>query len=235
MEIRRNERNATIAQTTQMIAHDVRKPYLTLKFALKTLKRVSDPNTLKVLQEEVLSDVERAMSSVEAMLQDIVELDNEKKPAMRPISPTKTVRDAGSSILNLNPASSFSKTNRFEHRRMISAEPEQLARVLLNLFENALQALGGQGEIRISTSEVKEGIGMVEFCVNNYGPMVPSDELEKIFLPFNTKKEKGSGLGLAIAKKIVEAHGGRTWCTSTPKDGTSFFFTIPAASELDCK
>jgi len=110
----------------------------------------------------------------------------------------------------------------------ITCSPSQVNQVLLNLVNNAVQAIDKpRGEIRISTR--REGADFVAIEVVDNGRGIPVDVLPKIFDPFFTTKEvgKGTGLGLTIAYKIVSQHGGRIDVRSEEGVGTTFTVLLP--------
>ncbi|MDL2401948.1 sensor histidine kinase [Rhizobium mayense] len=84
----------------------------------------------------------------------------------------------------------------------------RLEQVLINLFQNALEALEGrdQARVEVSARDIDES---VEVIVSDNGPGIPPAVLHSLFTPFNTSKEKGLGLGLVISKDIVADYGGR--------------------------
>ncbi|ASW09541.1 sensor histidine kinase [Rhizobium sp. 11515TR] len=84
----------------------------------------------------------------------------------------------------------------------------RLEQVLINLFQNALEALEGRDRAKVEVS-VHETSDEVEIVVSDNGPGIPAAILESLFTPFNTSKEKGLGLGLVISKDIVVDYGGR--------------------------
>ena len=84
----------------------------------------------------------------------------------------------------------------------------RLEQVLINLFQNALEALEGRDEAKVEVS-VRETSEEVEIVVSDNGPGIPAAILNSLFTPFNTSKEKGLGLGLVISKDIVVDYGGR--------------------------
>jgi signal transduction histidine kinase len=103
----------------------------------------------------------------------------------------------------------------------------QLAQVLQNLIQNAVQHLGKPtGEVVVSC---RERPGGYEFCVSDDGVGIPREDFERIFRIFQTLKPAGAttGVGLAIVKKAVEMHRGTVTLESTPGRGSSFRFTIP--------
>ena len=98
---------------------------------------------------------------------------------------------------------------------LIAAYVGELNQVWTNLIHNAVQAMGGAGEILIETA--LEG-GDVRIAIQDDGPGISADLVSRIFDPFFTTKGKGegTGLGLSIAHKIVEKHGGRIEVDSVP-------------------
>ncbi|MGY5801088.1 sensor histidine kinase [Rhizobium sp. LEGMi12c] len=84
----------------------------------------------------------------------------------------------------------------------------RLEQVLINLFQNALEALEGRDQPKVEVS-VHETSDEVEIVVSDNGPGIPAAILDSLFTPFNTSKEKGLGLGLVISKDIVVDYGGR--------------------------
>jgi len=109
------------------------------------------------------------------------------------------------------------------------ADREKLRQVLINLIENARDALGGQSAGQISVVAAGAN-GRLNVWVNDNGPGIPDDALAKIFEPFFTLKRSGTGLGLAIARRTIEAHGGRITAARTSGSGMSFRIDLPAAT-----
>ncbi|OEC94035.1 MULTISPECIES: ATP-binding protein [unclassified Rhizobium] len=98
----------------------------------------------------------------------------------------------------------------------------RLEQVLINLFQNALEALEGRDQAKVEVS-VHETSEEVEVVVSDNGPGIPAVILESLFAPFNTSKEKGLGLGLVISKDIVVDYGGRI---DVESNGNGTRFTV---------
>jgi signal transduction histidine kinase len=116
---------------------------------------------------------------------------------------------------------------------LIQADPERLQRVLRNLLDNALRHTPSGGLVRV---EVEAGRTSVQVSVNDSGPGVPDDELERIFDRFyrgerSRRREDssggGAGLGLAIARGLVQAHKGRIWAERSPLGGMAVLIWLP--------
>ena len=113
----------------------------------------------------------------------------------------------------------------------ISADSEQLFRVVLNLLSNARQALDtaktpGQKRILIEAGRTN---GMITIDISDNGPGIPVAVRDRLFQPFaGTMRQGGSGLGLAISRELIAAHGGTLVLVSTGSEGTRFRITLPA-------
>jgi two-component system NtrC family sensor kinase len=111
---------------------------------------------------------------------------------------------------------------------LVEADTNELEQVLLNLLNNARDALGHQGVIRVATGLAGDRPGWVRMTVSDTGPGIPPEVREQIFLPFFTTKPGGTGLGLAISYRIVKDHHGDLEVVSEPGAGTSFVILLPA-------
>ena len=111
---------------------------------------------------------------------------------------------------------------------LITSDTTQLQQVFLNLMNNAIDAIGKDGEINITTRYVARN-NMVAIDIADNGPGIPRELLGKIFDPFFTTKEvgKGTGLGLSISYSIVEKLGGQIRVASEVGKGTTFNILLP--------
>jgi two-component system, sporulation sensor kinase E len=113
----------------------------------------------------------------------------------------------------------------------ISFDPDQLKQIVLNLMLNALDAVAGQGTIRLCGQRARKGGLVLE--LSDDGPGISEDVKERIFEPFVTSKARGSGLGLAIVKTIMESHRGALDISSRAGDGTRVTLRFPALAAPD--
>ena len=111
--------------------------------------------------------------------------------------------------------------------------PMATAKVFINLFVNAADAIGRDGgQISIAAEPVENGlVRQVEIRVSDNGCGVPAGEVSKVFEPFYTTKDgEGTGLGLAVVWGIVDKHGGTIDLVSEQGRGTTLTIRLPAGS-----
>jgi signal transduction histidine kinase len=102
----------------------------------------------------------------------------------------------------------------------------KIRQVLLNLIQNAAEAMEDGGAVTVRASGFPEGGGIV-LAVQDDGPGIPPEQLKRVFEPFFSTKFSGTGLGLAIARSLVEQHGGTLQVDSEVGKGTNFYLILP--------
>jgi signal transduction histidine kinase len=118
----------------------------------------------------------------------------------------------------------------------LSLDAPKIDQVLNNLISNAIKFSQPQTEIIVELSTLD---GQILISVRDQGQGIPSNEIEKVFKPFektstrSTAGEKSTGLGMAIVKKIVEGHQGKIWLESALGVGTTFFIALPLSATMD--
>ena len=237
-EISRAELYRAVTATTQMLAHDVRRPFSTLRAGLDLLVGATDFSSSKAVVSRLVPEVERSMRSVNALIDDVLDAGVTSGTIdKQTVDPALIVEAVLRDTFQYTSSTDMSLIYDFSSNRMAMGNEVKIGRVLSNILGNAVQATNGKGKIWL---RLKDDGDFLEFCVGNGGSFIPAESIGKLFDPFFTKgKSAGTGLGLAIAKKIVLAHGGRIWCTSSKtaenaEGQVEFFFTIPAAVGQEC-
>jgi signal transduction histidine kinase len=110
----------------------------------------------------------------------------------------------------------------------IMADAHHLMQVFLNLVLNAVQA--GSTQLRIECKALGQEQVQIDFSDNGCG--IAEENLDKLFTPFFTTKEKGNGLGLSIIYKIIEEHHGHIMVTSKVGQGSTFSVLLPQAKSM---
>ena len=112
----------------------------------------------------------------------------------------------------------------------VRLDRERILQAIRNLFGNAVKFTPENGQISI---DVCRRNGSLEFSINDTGPGIPAENLERVFEKFHqspvkaASSIKGTGLGLAFVKHIITAHGGIVWAKSEPGKGATFIFALP--------
>ena len=219
-----------IAKTTQMLAHDVRKPFSLFKAYFDTLSTVDSAEEARKIMRSMLIDVQRSLKNVDQLIADIMDIDRDIKTDLQPISLDAVLAASLEQVFRVSDNAKIRFHYHFKHTGKIIADEHQLQRVIANILENAEQAIKGKKEsITFSTENQSMGnINYIRFSIHNTGSIILPENIANIFDAFfTTGQQKGTGLGLAIVKKIITEHGGEVLASSSV-DGTAFHILLPA-------
>jgi signal transduction histidine kinase len=153
----------------------------------------------------------------------------------------RSVVEAASRLIQAHPDVSEATIAVEGEPTSLEGDEDLLHRVLANLLLNAAQAAGGPVDIRVGfgkarATELPIGSGIdnpIRIQVEDNGPGIPSEVLDRIFQPFVTGRKGGTGLGLAIVQRAVEAHRGLVLVDTTPGFGTTFTIFLPAQRKVE--
>lgn len=223
-------KSEAIARTTQMLAHDVRKPFTILKGIIGILGDAKNSEEFKSKLPIMLDEVQRSITSVDGLLKDVLEIGRSNNILPEPTSLQTLFEIFLNDLAKVYTNCEIEVKAEFKSLVYTNIETNKVLRVFLNIAGNAIEAMKGKGTLWFKTELfMYEDRSFVEFRIGNNGPTIPKEVMPKLFESFYTRDKKGgTGLGLAIAKKIVEAHGGIIRCESDSKTGTEFIFTLPA-------
>ena len=233
---RENAKYAALASMTQMVAHDVRKPFSMIQIVLHGIAAARTLGEVKNIAGPASREIQRALESVSNMLSDIMEIGHETALSCEPASPRLLIDAAIREACRLSPESHVTFSASLKHTHCVQVDVLKIQRVFSNIIGNAMQALEAQeGRIWFRTrAPGVAGPDRMELTVGNTGRPIEPEDMDRLFDAFFTKgKKQGTGLGLAIAKKVIEAHGGRIGCRSSPQTGVEFWFTLPTSPRID--
>ncbi len=109
----------------------------------------------------------------------------------------------------------------------LQLDPEQMKRVLINIFDNAIEAMNKKGKIRVRAVFEKRQ-QQVSIEISDTGPGISVEDKTKLFLPYFSTKKKGTGLGLAIVNQIIREHNGSIRVENMQPTGARFTIQLPA-------
>ncbi len=207
------------------IAHEIRNPLGLVRSHLLRVQEARDD----AARDAAIRGIDRQIRRTSDFIEKILSYARPTTPVRRRIDLNRTLSMAARFA-----AQAFPLPAGVEIRRefdpdlpRILGDHTQLQEVFINLVNNAIQAVGTEGTIRLATA--REGDGSVRAEVIDTGPGVPEPLRERIFLPFFTsgKGSKGTGMGLAIARRIVEGHQGRIEMGVPPGGGACFRVVLP--------
>lgn len=225
------ERIAAWQDIARRLAHEIKNPLTPIQMAMDTLRktwRKKHPSFDEIIEEStstVLEEVDR----LKRIVTEFSDFARMPKPELSRID----LNEAITSSLGLYQGAAPVEIRPSPGLPQIDADKRQLSQVLLNLVENARDAIAQRpdpdnGKITVLTRAGEAG-DRVELIVEDNGPGVPADRKDKVFSPYFTTKEHkgGTGLGLAIVHRIVSDHGGRIALTNVLGGGARFTVELP--------
>jgi nitrogen fixation/metabolism regulation signal transduction histidine kinase len=219
-------------EMARQVAHEIKNPLTPIKLSVQHLRRafqdgrsdyamILDRNVESILREiDRLGEIARAFSRFGTPDSTVEGL--EAVDVARVVAETLTLyRGTGQGIryeLDVNGSDGV----------LAVARTGELKEVLVNLLENAREAVGEEGEIRVTVSGAN-GDERVEVAVADTGEGIPEDLLARVFDPHFSTRTSGTGLGLAIVRRMVESWGGQVLAESESGIGTTMRVLIPRA------
>jgi len=228
-ELARRERLAALGEMAAGVAHEIRNPLGGIGLYASLLER---DLTDRPRQQDIARRINVGVRNMEGIVGDILAFAGDGVLNRLCVPAGEMV---GSVLAQVAPRAHEQGVEFDIDPRLaainLQVDGGQIERALLNLLVNALDAIGKRGCIRIRLGEMRGEESMAAIVVEDNGPGIPPEMLQRIFHPFFTTKETGTGLGLAIVHRIVEAHGGRITAGVRNGGGASFVLVLPASEE----
>ncbi len=215
------EKLAAVGETAARIAHEIRNPVTAARSLAQQLCR--EPTPFHEEHALILAELERVERQVAALLR----FSRKEEFRLEPVDLGELVGATVESYRGRCAEHAIALGVDAPAGVVVRADREKLRQVLVNLIDNALDALAGtDGDRRLALSVGGED-GHATVCVRDSGPGVPPEALPRLFEPFFSLKGSGTGLGLAIARRTLAAHGGRIDALPEEGGGMTFRLALP--------
>jgi two-component system phosphate regulon sensor histidine kinase PhoR len=215
------------------VSHELRTPLTSIQGYTETLLDSAPENNHT---REFLDIIRKSALRMSRLTEDLLTLarveSGEQRFDIQRVAPVDLLQETVQSFRELARAQNVELKVEGEASALVGADPEAIHQVFSNLVDNALKYAVAGGRIVVGARPVSKA---VEFYVQDFGPGIPSEHLDRLFERFyrvdkaRSRESGGTGLGLAIAKHIVLAHGGSIRAQSELNHGSTFLFTLPLA------
>lgn len=224
-QMRKVDRLSALGELSAAMAHEIRNPLGSIKGGIEIIEEGFDKGSPK---HEFVDIIKKEISRLDRIISEFLTY-------ARPRPPHKSMNSINEIIHSV-----VTLLGREADRQGVKVslelsgeipevmvDGEQIKQAILNILLNAIQAIGVDGTVTVSTC-MKDGI--LQVSVRDTGKGIDEDEAERLFDPFFTTKEEGTGLGLSISYQIVKAHGGDIEIALPEAGGSEFIMSIPLDS-----
>jgi len=240
-ELLRSEKLASLGQLAACVAHEVNNPLAGILVYLHLLLKKHKENKLQTNEtKQQLEKIEKETERCSRIIKNLLDFSRQSEAVLRLVDINKVV-EATFSIIGHQ--ISLEKI-RIEKKlcpslSLINVDFDQIQQALMNIMLNATQAMPSGGDLTIITSvakdvKINDSIrDAIRIDISDTGVGIPKENLDKLFTPFFTTKEKGKGvgLGLSVVHGIIDRHHGKIEIKSNPGTGTTFSIYLGIINE----
>jgi len=226
----RAQKIAAWREVARRLAHEIKNPLTPIQLCAERLRRhfAGAPAPVRALVEECTATIVGEVESLKGLVDEFSQFARMPAPKAVATDLPRLIADTLRLYQGL-----FAEV-RIEQRGargipLVRLDPEQIRRVIINLIDNAIEAMHRRGTIVVET-ELDGTNRLVRLIVADDGPGIPPAERDKLFLPYYSTKRRGSGLGLAIVRRIIAEHGGSIEVGDQAPRGTRFTIELPCGS-----
>ena len=237
----RAQRVAAWRDVARRLAHEIKNPLTPIQLSAERMRRHfagASPQSQALVAEctdAIIAEVE----ALKGLVDEFAQFARMRGPRMAPADLNQLVEDTLRLYAGVLQQGALQIERQFSHALpAVRIDPEQVRQVILNLVDNAMEALGGPAAptrpngdrplIVVLTMHDPRN-SLVRLVISDNGPGVPEADRDKLFMPYYSTKGRGSGLGLAIVRRIIVEHGGTIEVTGAHPTGTTFTVELPAA------
>ncbi|WP_371503861.1 PAS domain-containing sensor histidine kinase [Nitrosopumilus adriaticus] len=211
-----SNRLETIGKLSSKMAHDIRNPLTTLQSQIELMKVKQKNQEDKALTNSILS-MEEAISHITNQINDVLGFIRTPELRMITCDLKEIIKNSISEVKLTNNIELFSSLESC----LLQCDVIKIRGIITNILQNAVQAIRGNGEVRIILETDTEN---AIITITDSGPGISDENLEQIFEPMYTTKDEGTGLGLASCKQFLDMHNGSITVSNNP---TTFTIQLP--------
>jgi len=225
-ELIKKERLAAMGQMASVVSHEIRNPLAVMNNSIYFIKTKLGTNVEPKIAKH-MSIIESEIRQANGIIDEILSF--------------ARTRDLKPKITNLNsyidellstypfPQHIELEKKLYSGQIIVNIDQDEMNQVIRNLIKNAIEVMPERGKIIVRIDVTQENMAKIE--IEDTGPGIAKDVLEKLFTPFFTTKARGTGLGLAVVKKVIERHKGKVEISSVVGKGACFKLYLPVANE----
>jgi two-component system, NtrC family, nitrogen regulation sensor histidine kinase NtrY len=223
----RAQKVAAWREVARRLAHEIKNPLTPIQLSAERLRRhfSGAPPQARAFVDECTQTIVGEVESLKGLVDEFSQFARMPSPRTVPTDLPQLITDTIALYNGI-----FADV-RIEQRfapglPLVRLDAEQIRRVIINLVDNAIEAMERRGQIVVET-QLDASNSVVRVIVADNGPGIPAGEREKLFLPYYSTKRRGSGLGLAIVRRIIAEHGGSIDVGDNTPKGTRFTIELP--------
>jgi len=216
----RNHRLIAMGEMAAKIVHEIRSPLCSIElYAGMLAKDLEGTEHLNLAK-----GISTGISSLNAILSNMLFFAKPQKPVLRQVDVCRLLDETAFMLMPLIDSRNLHFSKEIEQGVTVSGDADLLKQVFLNILLNAVQVTP-EGRAVKAICRDEQAAAVIE--VSDEGPGIDPENIEKIFDPFFSTREKGTGLGLTISARIVQAHGGTIRVKSEKGTGSRFLISFP--------
>ncbi len=220
---------ATWKEVAQRVAHEIKNPLTPIQLSAERIIKIlrkQDPNFPKVIEEGARTIIQEART-IKSMVDEFSNFARMPKVELRPGDLRPLIEQTVGLFRGIFGQVEFEIELASDLPTTLQVDPEQIKRAMINIFDNAIEAMNKKGKIRIRASFEKKQ-QQVSIEISDTGPGIAVEDKTRLFLPYFSTKKKGTGLGLAIVNQIIREHHGSIRAENIKPTGTKFIIQLPA-------
>lgn len=231
-DLLRSTQRSAIEHLATGIAHEIHNPLTIISGKAQVLLLKRDQKNYDAQVEEVLKTIVKQTKRAADITRKLLMFSESQRSVKELVDLELVVNDTIALLSYQVSLDQIQVIKRFEHPMpKFEGNVGELREAFLNLFLNAVQAIGKRGTIEV-TGRLREQDRIFEFRISDTGPGIPEANLSKLFHPFFTTRPEGTGLGLFVSQQIIHGYHGSIHAESAPSEGSTFVVELPLNVEV---